>query len=154
MDNITNLIGTAIRDTLKSDATFLSIIGVSSGDAYKHIFFTRPAKESKPFDNPRVVITPMPSDMDKFRPSSFYVGEEVFQVSLWMNETPFDKPQKALDKIVNLFDQQSYAFTESGKIINFGIYTCSGKFTYPDPDKPNTIKGDLVITLNIGGIKK
>lgn len=153
MNELTKTIGLEIRDILRADPTFLTLLGITAATAKNFIFLNRPVDQHQGFVNPRVVIVPVPSDADELKNTGIYQGIEIFQVQLWVDSTPvYSVAMDLLDRIVTLFNNTSYSFTESGTAYNFGVYKCTGKLSYSDSDKDNTTKGDINIALEIGGI--
>ena len=154
MEDLTNTIGKFIRDTFRNDSEILSLLDIILADAHNHIFFTTPTEQVKGFDNPRIVLVPRPSDSDKLAYTTIFQGRELFQAQLWIDsKEDYDITINILDRMVTLFNKTNYTFLDGeGKPINFGEFICSGKFSFLDPDKKDTIKGELNISLNIGGI--
>ena len=153
MDDLTKTIGLDIRDTLRADCDLLDLLDITHKEAQNHIFLFTPVDQHKGFTNPRIVIVSRPSDPGKLaQETGFFQGTELFQIQLWVDDKPVTNASQILDRIVTLFNKTSYAFTnDAGELSNFGIYNCTGKINIKDPDKDNTTKGEVNITLNIGG---
>jgi hypothetical protein len=149
MESLTKTIGTYIRDVLRADSTFKSIVGISSHPE-NYIFFTRPRDEVRPFANPRVVVEPRPSDADELRDTGIYRGTEQFQVVVWTDDKPYTDVLDAMDRVVTLFNKTGY----TGTILegNLGTFICTGKVSGLDPDKEKTAQGNIFVSLQIGGI--
>ena len=138
-----------MRDTLRADSTFNSILGITSHPE-NYIFFTRPRDEVRAFLNPRVVVEPRPSDADELRDTGIYRGSEQFQVVVWTDDKPYTDIMDAIDRVVSIFNKTVY----TGTILegNFGTFICTGKVSGLDPDKEKTAQGNIFVSLQIGGI--
>lgn len=152
-ENLTKTVGLHIRDVLRTDSSLMTLLGITLTDAKNHVFFTRPKNQVNGFANPRIVIEPKPSDADQLANTGIYQGQEIFLINIWVDDTNYDTVYNILDRIVFLFNKKHYTFTnDAGLIINFGEFVCNGKLGYKDLDKEETDKGELNISLNIGGI--
>ena len=151
MENLTYEIGTHLRDTLRTDATILSLLGITALTSKNYVFFTRPTDQVQGFKNPRVVVTSKPSDADELANTAIYQGFESFLVSVWTNDTPFSTNMEILDRIATLFNKVLYTFKSEGSTFNYGAFRCTGKISEPDIDKEETVQGTITITLSIGG---
>lgn len=151
-ENLTKTVGTYIRDILRADTSLLTTLGITVATAQNYIFFTRPIQQVEGFTNPRIVIEPAPSQSGKLAYTNIYQGQEIFLINIWVNNQPYDTILTILDRIIYLFNKKNYNFVSSGYNINFGEFECTGKLSYPDPDKEHTNKGEINIALNIGGI--
>lgn len=163
MEGLTKEIGLHIRDTLRSDDLFITYLfnldptdpnyatdlAAKKADAHNHIFFTRPTNQSEGFDNPRVVVDPTQSGSGKWGNTEIYQGPESYLISIWTEEAPYDMNMNCVDRAANIFNQEVYSFDSD---FNKGTFDIIGKISFQDPDKEKTKKGDVNITLNIGGI--
>lgn len=146
--NSTNLvegIREDIRDKLRADAAFLTILGLTSSNKHNYIFSNRPTTGKTSFKNPRVFCD------DGFRHEPFRAGENPDginadeingQITCITADTPKDLNENALSRIKNLLHLSDFTVDDTGQKGKYEILLTD---SIKDPDKPKTKYGRALI---------
>ena len=148
VDSINWMFNVMANDATLMGSTILNQAGTGTTNALGTIFRKRPIDQVKGFKNPRIVIEDISSNPSRLgdNPDGTRINNLEWQISFWVDSSPFDLALKIQDRLGILFDRAQMPLDNGFSSTQVFEATSS-----PDPDKEKTEGGFVRVRIDTQG---